>query len=55
MVNSLIKAKSQGLEFNHVLLALPKNYNPVLCKALIYTGVTTGKTASNDYGKMGGF
>ena len=35
--------KSQGSEFNHVLLALPENYNPVLCKALIYTGVTRAK------------
>ena len=35
--------KSQGSEFNHVLLALPENYNPVLCKELIYTGVTRAK------------
>lgn len=35
--------KSQGSEFKHVLLALPERYNPVLCKELIYTGVTRAK------------
>lgn len=35
--------KSQGSEFKHVLLALPEHYNPVLCKELIYTGVTRAK------------
>ena len=35
--------KSQGSEFNEVLLVLPKSMNPVLTKELIYTGVTRAK------------
>jgi exodeoxyribonuclease V alpha subunit len=32
--------KSQGSEFNHTLLILPEHLSPVLCKELIYTGIT---------------
>ncbi|HIG66009.1 MAG TPA: exodeoxyribonuclease V subunit alpha [Methyloprofundus sp.] len=35
--------KSQGSEFNEVLLVLPESMNPVLTKELIYTGVTRAK------------
>lgn len=36
--------KSQGSEFNHVVLALPENPSPVLTRELIYTGITRAKT-----------
>ncbi|RAJ96495.1 exodeoxyribonuclease V subunit alpha [Aliidiomarina maris] len=32
--------KSQGSEFGHAVVVLPPNDNPVLCRELIYTGVT---------------
>jgi exodeoxyribonuclease V alpha subunit len=32
--------KSQGSEFDHVLLILPRESSPVLCRELIYTAVT---------------
>ncbi len=35
--------KSQGSEFNHILMILPENPNPVLGKELIYTAVTRAK------------
>jgi exodeoxyribonuclease V alpha subunit len=35
--------KSQGSEFNHVVLALPKTKSPVLTRELIYTGITRAK------------
>ncbi|PJG82696.1 exodeoxyribonuclease V subunit alpha [Caviibacterium pharyngocola] len=35
--------KSQGSEFDHTLLILPTEPNPILCKELIYTGVTRAK------------
>ncbi|MDQ7091355.1 MAG: exodeoxyribonuclease V subunit alpha [Methylococcales bacterium] len=35
--------KSQGSEFNEVLIALPDTLNPVLTKELIYTGITRAK------------
>jgi exodeoxyribonuclease V alpha subunit len=35
--------KSQGSEFEHVLLVLPPKLNPVLTRELIYTGVTRAK------------
>ena len=35
--------KSQGSEFNEVLLLLPDAINPILSKELIYTGVTRAK------------
>ncbi len=35
--------KSQGSEFNHVLMILPEQINPVLSKELIYTGITRAK------------
>lgn len=35
--------KSQGSEFNEVLIALPDKMNPVLTKELIYTAITRAK------------
>ena len=35
--------KSQGSEFEEVLIALPDSLNPVLTKELIYTGITRAK------------
>jgi exodeoxyribonuclease V alpha subunit len=35
--------KSQGSEFNHVVLALPETRSPVLTRELIYTGITRAK------------
>src|SRR5690606_13225944 len=35
--------KSQGSEFDEVLMVLPEQYNPILTKELIYTGVTRAK------------
>lgn len=35
--------KSQGSEFNEVLIALPEKMNPVLTKELIYTAITRAK------------
>jgi len=35
--------KSQGSEFNEVLLVLPESINPILTKELIYTGITRAK------------
>ncbi len=35
--------KSQGSEFKHTFLVLPREFNPVLSKELIYTGVTRAK------------
>ncbi|WP_031430097.1 exodeoxyribonuclease V subunit alpha [Methylomicrobium agile] len=35
--------KSQGSEFNHVVLALPETQSPVLTRELIYTGITRAK------------
>ena len=35
--------KSQGSEFNHTLLLLPPDINPVMTKELVYTGVTRAK------------
>jgi exodeoxyribonuclease V alpha subunit len=37
--------KSQGSEFNEVLIALPDKMNPVLTKELIYTAITRAKQA----------
>ncbi len=35
--------KSQGSEFDHVALVLPEGPSPVLCRELIYTGVTRAR------------
>jgi len=37
--------KSQGSEFNRVLLVLPDSDHPVLCRELLYTGLTRAKNA----------
>ncbi len=35
--------KSQGSEFDHVVIALPETSNPILTKELLYTGITRAK------------
>ena len=35
--------KSQGSEFDRILIMLPEHYNPVLSKELIYTAITRAK------------
>ena len=35
--------KSQGSEFEHTLMVLPPDHNPILTRELIYTGVTRAK------------
>lgn len=35
--------KSQGSEFDHAVLVLPQEYNPLLSKELIYTAITRAK------------
>lgn len=37
--------KSQGSEFDHVLLVLPDDDTPVLTRELLYTGITRARTA----------
>ncbi|TID12738.1 exodeoxyribonuclease V subunit alpha, partial [Avibacterium paragallinarum] len=36
--------KSQGSEFNHALMVLPTDPNPILSRELVYTGITRAKT-----------
>lgn len=36
--------KSQGSEFNNVLLVLPENTSPLLSRQIIYTGITRAKS-----------
>jgi exodeoxyribonuclease V alpha subunit len=42
--------KSQGSEFDRVLLMLPENDSQVLSRELIYTGITRAKTAVEIWG-----
>ena len=35
--------KSQGSEFEHVMIVLPTTPSPILTRELLYTGVTRGK------------
>ncbi|UDG80882.1 RecBCD enzyme subunit RecD [Candidatus Hartigia pinicola] len=35
--------KSQGSEFTHAALVLPKSYSPIITRELIYTGITRAK------------
>lgn len=36
--------KSQGSEFDEILIVLPETANPVLCKELLYTAITRAKS-----------
>lgn len=36
--------KSQGSEFDHVLIVLPDNQHPILTRELIYTGISRART-----------
>lgn len=42
--------KSQGSEFNRVLLLLPERYSPVLTRELVYTGITRARDSVAIYG-----
>lgn len=42
--------KSQGSEFDRVLMVLPEKDNPVLTRELIYTGITRAKQRCEIYG-----
>ena len=42
-VYALTVHKSQGSEFEHCVLLLPPQRNPVLTRELVYTGITRGK------------
>lgn len=42
--------KSQGSEFDRVLMILPEKDNPVLTRELIYTGITRAKATCEIYG-----
>lgn len=44
--------KSQGSEFDHTLLVLPAEMNPVLSRELIYTGVTRAKQQLTVFGHL---
>lgn len=35
--------KSQGSEFDNVVMVMPTEFSPVICRELIYTGVTRAK------------
>jgi exodeoxyribonuclease V alpha subunit len=37
--------KSQGSEFEHVVLVLPEDDSPVLTRELLYTGITRARSA----------
>ena len=43
LVYAMTIHKSQGSEFNHVLLILPDKDNPVLTRELVYTGLTRAR------------
>jgi len=47
--------KSQGSEFDKVLLILPENQAPVLTRELIYTGITRAKKSVEVWGREGVF
>ncbi|HEY8554936.1 MAG TPA: exodeoxyribonuclease V subunit alpha [Burkholderiales bacterium] len=47
--------KSQGSEFERVLLVLPVQPNPVVTRELIYTGITRAKTAVDVMGEASAF
>jgi exodeoxyribonuclease V alpha subunit len=42
--------KSQGSEFEHVLILLPDQFSPVLSRELIYTGITRAKKRVSIWG-----
>ncbi|WP_069131004.1 exodeoxyribonuclease V subunit alpha [Rhodohalobacter halophilus] len=47
--------KSQGSEFNHVNLLLPKRDTPILTRELLYTAITRARNSFTLYGEMGLF
>ncbi len=47
--------KSQGSEFDHVVLVLPPEASPVLCRELIYTGVTRAAKSVEIWGNRNVF
>jgi exodeoxyribonuclease V alpha subunit len=47
--------KSQGSEFAHVVLILPTESSPVLCRELVYTGITRAVQSVEIWGTKGVF
>jgi exodeoxyribonuclease V alpha subunit len=47
--------KSQGSEFNHVLLLLPDRYSEVVTRELVYTGITRAKKKVEIWGREESF
>ncbi|MBI4793271.1 MAG: exodeoxyribonuclease V subunit alpha [Deltaproteobacteria bacterium] len=47
--------KSQGSEFAHVLLILPAGSSPVLCRELVYTGITRATRSVEVWGDRNTF
>lgn len=45
--------KSQGSEFDDVVMALPDNWTPLLTKELLYTGITRAKKSVNIFADVG--
>ena len=43
--------KSQGSEFTHTALVLPRQFSPVLSRELIYTAITRAKSQLTLYGE----
>lgn len=43
--------KSQGSEFDHVIIVLPPEMSPVLCRELIYTGLTRAVKSVEVWGR----
>ncbi len=54
-VYALTVHKSQGSEFDRVLLILPDRDNPVLTRELIYTGITRARKRVEVWGREGVF
>jgi hypothetical protein len=46
--------KSQGSEFEHVVLVLPERPAPVLTRELLYTGITRAKKTAHHGGAASG-
>lgn len=46
--------KSQGSEYENVIMVLSNRINPVMCKELVYTGITRAKELTDKSGKVRG-
>ncbi|MCG7532101.1 exodeoxyribonuclease V subunit alpha [Psychrobium sp. MM17-31] len=45
--------KSQGSEFEHVVMAMPETFSPLLTKELLYTGITRAKKSVEIFSDAG--